>query len=155
MRLTDVLSEATIKVPLAGGDKESIVRELIDVVRPGASRAAKDAVYQSVREREALMSTGIGEGIALPHGSIPAGSPFVVALGIPRSPVDFEAIDGQPVSLIFLLLSDEADNMLKMKALARISRLLHRAEFRVALASARSASEAMRVIVDEEARHRI
>ena len=155
MRLTDVLSEATIKVPLEGADKESIVRELIDVVSFGKSQAVKDAVYQSVLEREELMSTGIGEGIALPHGSAPEGMAFVAVLGIPSAPVDFEAIDGRPVRLIFLLLSDEANNMVKMKALARISRLLHCAEFRAALAEARSPSDAMQVIADEEARHRI
>jgi mannitol/fructose-specific phosphotransferase system IIA component (Ntr-type) len=152
MRLTDFLSEPVIRVPLQGTNKEEILRELVDVVCAQRDDLEADPIFESVIERERLMSTGIGQGIALPHGLSPSPLTLAAALGIPSEPVDFEAIDGQPVTLIFFLVSDEANLNSKMRALARISRLLHRKEFRSVLAASTSPAEAMQVIVDEEAR---
>ena len=155
MRLTDLLSESTIIVPLEGGTKEQVISALVDLLCPGLEPVARATVLESILERERLMSTGIGDGIALPHGTAPRGAELTVALGIPRRPVDFDAIDEQPVELVFLILSDDRDPTPKMQALARISRLLHRAAFRRELARCTSPADAMRVIVDEEARYRI
>ena len=153
MRLTEFLAEPAIKVPLEGTTKEEILRELIDLVCREMDESDTEAIYQSVVERERVMSTGIGQGIALPHGWSSSPMDFTAALGIPAEPVDFDAIDGEPVTLVFLLLSDEANTNTKMKGLARISRLLHRMEFRMALAACTSPGEAMQVIIGEEARH--
>jgi mannitol/fructose-specific phosphotransferase system IIA component (Ntr-type) len=155
MRLTDFLSTPVIKVPLEGATKKDVVRELVDLVCRDADGAAAELVFQSVMERERLMSSGIGQGIALPHGFSPSSLSFGAALGIPLRPLEFDAIDRQPVTLIFLVVSDDAHTNTKLKALARISRLLHRQEFREALAASTSVDEAMQVIVDEEDRHRI
>jgi mannitol/fructose-specific phosphotransferase system IIA component (Ntr-type) len=155
MRLTEFLSTPVIKVPLEGTTKAEILWELVGLLCQGADASSAEEVYQSVMEREQLMSSGIGQGIALPHGFSPSSMSFAAALGIPRRPVDFEAIDGRQVTLVFLVVSDEAHINTKLKALARISRLLHRQEFREALAASTSAGDAMQVIVDEEARHRI
>jgi len=155
MRLTDVLSEQLIKVPLEGQSKLEILRELIDLACAEVDTDTRENILESVFEREGVMSTGIGQGIALPHGTSPRAMHFAAALGIPHQPVDFNAIDDQPVTLIFLLISDEKHINTKMKALARISRLLHRQEFRTALVSCTTAAGAMQVITDEEARHRI
>jgi mannitol/fructose-specific phosphotransferase system IIA component (Ntr-type) len=155
MRLTDFLSKPVVKVPLEGETKPEVVKELVALVCAEAGVPADDAVVRSVMERERMMSSGIGQGIALPHGSSPSPLGFGAALGVPAQPLDFDAIDGRPVNLVFLVVSDEDHTNTKLKALARISRLLHREEFREALASCSSADDAMRVIVDEEARHRI
>lgn len=155
MRLTEFLPETAVKVPLEGHTKEEIIRELVELVCREMSGLDTEAVYQSVVERESVMSTGIGQGIAIPHGWSSSPMDFTAALGIPDQPVDFDSIDGEPVSLIFLLLSDEARNSVKMKGLARISRLLHSREFRAALSSCTSPAQAMQVIAVEEAKHRI
>jgi mannitol/fructose-specific phosphotransferase system IIA component (Ntr-type) len=155
MRLTDFLSLPVIKVPLEGAAKGDVIRELANLICVGEGDAMTEQVFQSVMEREKLMSSGIGQGIALPHGYSPSSMPFAGALGVASRPIAFDSIDDEPVTLVFLVVSDEGHTNTKLKALARISRLLHRKEFRQALASSTSADEAMQVIVDEEARHRI
>jgi len=155
MRLTDFLTTEVIKAPLVGATKEEAIRELVDVICRGEGPGVAEQVYQSVMERERLMSSGIGQAIALPHGFSPSSMPFAGALGIPPTPLEFDAIDGQPVQLIFLVVSDDSHTNTKLKALARISRLLHREGFRQELAASTSADGAMRIIVDEESRHRI
>jgi len=155
MRLTDFLSLETIKVPLEGTTKEEVLRELVNLICRGAGEPFCEDVYRTVIEREWLMSSGIGQGIALPHGFWTHETPFAGALGIPAQPIEFESIDGMPAQIIFLLVCDEGHTNTKLKALARISRLLHREGFRKGLAASTSVEEAMQAIVDEEARHRI
>jgi mannitol/fructose-specific phosphotransferase system IIA component (Ntr-type) len=155
MRLTDFLSPETIKVPLEGTTKKQVLRELVDLICRGAEEPFCEDVYKTVIEREWLMSSGIGQGIALPHGFWTHETPFAGVLGIPAQPIEFDSIDGKPVEIVFLLVCDEEHTNTKLKALARISRLLHREDFRKGLATSTSADEAMQVIVDEEARHRI
>jgi mannitol/fructose-specific phosphotransferase system IIA component (Ntr-type) len=155
MRLTEILSPETVKVPLDGTTKEEILRELVDLICRGADEPFCDDVYRTIMKREWLMSSGIGQGIALPHGFWSHEKRFAAALGIPAQPIEFDSIDGKPVKIVFLLVCDEEHTNTKLKALARISRLLHRKDFRKGLAASTSTEEAMRVIVDEEARHRI
>jgi len=155
MRLTDFLSPETIKVPLDGTTKEEVLRELMELTCRGEEEQFCDAVLETILEREGLMSSGIGQGIALPHGLWTDRTPFAGSLGIPAQPIEYDSIDGKPVEIIFLLVCDEEHTNTKLKALARISRLLHREEFRKRLAACTLAEEAMQVIVDEEARHRI
>jgi len=155
MRMTEFLSPPMIKVPLEGKDKDAILSELVYLACEGEQASVIEHVLQSVLERERLMSSGIGSGIALAHGFSPPEITFTVALGVTAEPVPFDAIDSQPVRLVFLLVSNEQHLNTKMKALARISRLLHREAFRQALATSSSSDEAMQVIVEEEARHRI
>jgi len=155
MRLTDFLSPETIKVPLEGTTKEQVLRELADLICRGEEEPFCEDVYQTIIEREWLMSSGIGQGIALPHGFWTHKTPFAGALGIAVQPIEFGSIDGMPVQIVFLLVCDEEHTNTKLKALARISRLLHREDFRKGLAASTTVEEAMQAIVDEEARHRI
>ena len=155
MRLTDFLSPETIKVPLEGTTKEEILRELVELTCHGEDEEFSDAVLKTIMEREWLMSSGIGQGIALPHGFWTKETPFAGSLGIPAKPIEFDSIDGKPVEIVFLLVCDEEHTNTKLKALARISRLLHREDFRKELAASTSVDEAMKAIVDEEAQHRI
>jgi len=155
MRLTDFLSTETIKVPLGGTTKEDVLRELVDLTCRGEGAKSRDAVLQTIMERERLMSSGIGQGIAIPHGLWNLEKPFAGSLGIAARPIDFDSIDGKPVEIVFLLVCNEEHTNTKLKALARISRLLHREDFRTGLATSTTVEEAMQVIVDEEARHRI
>lgn len=155
MRLTELLHPQVISVPVSGTSKPAIIRELLELCCPGVGSDELDAVFRSIIEREQVMSSGIGNGIALPHGLSNGVTEFAASLGIAAQPIEFEALDDRPVSIVFLVVSDEEHTGDKLKALARISRLLHNESFRVALAASRSPEEAMRVVVDEEARHRI
>ena len=155
MRLTDFLSPETIKVPLEGTSKVEVLRELVELTCQGEEEQFRDAVLKTVMERERLMSSGIGQGIALPHGFWTSETPFAGSLGIAAQPIGFDSIDGQPVEIVFLLVCDEEHTNTKLKALARISRLLHREDFRTGLVTSTSAERAMQVIVDEEEQHRI
>jgi len=155
MRLTDFLSPETIKVPLAGATKEEVLRELVEVTCRGEDEQFCAAVLETIMERERLMSSGIGQGIALPHGLWTHEKPFAGSLGIPAQPIEFDSIDGRPVEIVFLLVCNEEHTNTKLKALARISRLLHREDFRTGLVTSTSTDGAMQVIVDEEALHRI
>jgi mannitol/fructose-specific phosphotransferase system IIA component (Ntr-type) len=154
MRLTEFLAPDRIKVPLQGKTKEDVVRELLALI-PLPDEATRDRVFQAVLEREKLMTTGIGNAIALPHGILKEGMELTGALGVSCDPVDFQAIDGKPVRLVFLLVSDEQHPGRNMKALARIARLLHREAFRKALMECGAPDETWRVIEEEEAKHRI
>jgi mannitol/fructose-specific phosphotransferase system IIA component (Ntr-type) len=155
MRLTDFLSLETIKVPLGGTTKEEVLRELVALTCRGEEEQFCAAVHETIMERERLMSSGIGQGIAIPHAVWRHENPFAGSLGIPAQPIDFDSIDGEPVEIVFLLVCNEEHINTKLKALARISRLLHREGFRTGLATSTSPEMAMQVIVDEEARHRI
>jgi PTS system nitrogen regulatory IIA component len=155
MRLTELVTPEVVKAPLTGTTKRTVIRELVALCCPGAGAEVLEPIFRSVMERERLMSSGIGHGIALPHGYSTGVVEFAASLGIAARPVDFDAVDGRPVAIVFLLLSDEEHTGDKLKALARISRLLHNDSFRAALAASRSPEEAIRAIVDEEAQHRI
>ncbi|MCP4902950.1 MAG: PTS sugar transporter subunit IIA [bacterium] len=155
MRLTEFLSQSMVKIPLAGLTKREVLQELVEVVCQDQDDSVTEHVLQSVLERERLMSSGIGRGIGLPHGYSPGGMEFAAAMGVCPEPIPFDAIDGQPVRLVFLLISDEEHLNTKLKALARVSRFLHREDFRTALMECTSPADAMRVIAEEEARHRI
>ncbi|MHC4780322.1 MAG: PTS sugar transporter subunit IIA [Planctomycetota bacterium] len=154
MRLTEFLSPERVKVPLAGKTKEEVIRELLDLFSLPSPEARED-LFRAVMEREALMSTGIGNGIAIPHGILEGGQELQGALGVTCDPVDFQAIDGKPVRLVFLLISDETRPGRNMKALARIARLLHREEFRSNLSACGAAEDTWKVIEEEEAKHKI
>lgn len=155
MRLTDFLSPETIKVPLGGSTKQEVLRELVELTCRGEEEQVCAAVLETIKERERLMSSGIGQGIAIPHGLWSIEKPFAGSLGIPAQPIEFDSIDGKPVEIVFLLVCNEEHTNTKLKALARISRLLHRENFRKGLATTTSVESAMQVIVDEESRHRI
>jgi PTS system nitrogen regulatory IIA component len=155
MRLTELVTAEVIKVPLKGTTKRIVIRELLELCCPLAGPNEIEPVFRSIMERERLMSSGIGHGIAMPHGFSTGVTEFAASLGVASKPIEFDAVDGRPVSIIFLVVSDDDHTGDKLKALARISRLLHNESFRVALATSRSADEAMQVIADEEAQHRI
>ena len=107
-------------------------------------------VLHAVREREQVLSTGIGNGVAIPHGKARGIGGLVLAAGVTAEPVDFEALDGQPVRLFFLLVGPDSAAGQHVKALSRISRLLRRNSFRERLIGARSAQEFHKILEDAE-----
>lgn len=151
MLLSELLSEDRIKVPLGGQSKDDLLRELVELVAPTAEPAARDAILAAVREREQLLSTGIGAGVAIPHGKTPVVDQLLMAAGVAARPLDFDALDGQPVELFFLLVGPESASGAHIKALSRISRLLRREQLRNSLRAVKSRREFLDVVRASEA----
>ncbi len=136
--LSELLSADRVKVPLDSRTKNDVLRELVELVTNGRERMAVEPILASVLEREQVLSTGIGQGIAIPHGRTPDVDQLVLAAGVSREPIDFDALDGRPVRLFFLLVGPESASGAHVKALSRISRLLRREQLRASLVSAPS-----------------
>jgi PTS system nitrogen regulatory IIA component len=149
----DILSAKSVIVDLKGETKEEIIEELVDALEVGEVITNRDKVLQAVLEREKIMSTGIGDGIAIPHGKSDAVARLAAALGTQKRGVDFEALDGEPAYVFFLLVSPANVSGPHIKALARISRLLKNDDFKKKLIDASSAEDIMAVIESEERNH--
>jgi fructose-specific phosphotransferase system IIA component len=150
MRLTEILKPENIKVPLAAKTKTEAISELVDLLAKNQEVADPKKVLDSVLERESTRTTGIGNGLAIPHGKCNGVSHLVMAIGRPAQPIDFQAIDGRPVNLIWLLASPPDQTGPHIHALARISRLMTIDRFRQALAAAQTAQDLYNAIVQQE-----
>ena len=151
MLLSELLTPERIKIPLQATTKEELLRELVQVVSANEHIEDADEVLRAVREREAVLSTGIGNGVAIPHGKSGAVPELCMAAGRTANPVDFDALDGQPVSLFFLLVGPETAAGPHIKALSRISRLVRRDSVRQQLVAACSAGEFFDAMKEAEA----
>jgi len=149
--LSELLSPVRIKVPLGSRTKTDVLRELVNLVADPGDAASVSAILASVNERERVLSTGIGGGIAIPHGKIPHADQLVLAAGVSPGGIDFDALDGKPVHLFFLLIGPESASGAHVKALGRISRLLRREPLRAELVASQSADAFLRVIRAAEA----
>ena len=147
MRLSEFLTPARIRVPLAARDKEGVLRELVGLVGNGG---LTDDVLGAILERERQFPTGIGYGVAVPHGKTPALSALVMVAGTTPAPVPYETIDGQPVRLFFLVAGPESAAGAHVKALSRISRLVRQEPVRGRLLGAKTPEEFYRVVCEAE-----
>ena len=150
MVLTQILQPTCVKVPLVGKDKDSIITELLDVLDANGMFQNRETASEAVFTRERTRSTGIGSGIAIPHGKCNAVKELVMALGVAPEPVEFESIDGQPVSIVILLVSPTDQTGPHIQALARISRLMLDQTFKSALEQASSSEVAYQLLSDRE-----
>ena len=153
MTLLEILSPEAIVVDLQGETKEEIIAELSKLVAKNCQIANSDDIFQAVIEREKIMSTGIGDGIAIPHGKSDSVDKLVAALGTKRRGVDFEALDGEPAYVFFLLVSPTNISGPHIKALARISRHLKNEEFKKRLIAAHTSDDIISIIRTEEEQH--
>ncbi|HVH68958.1 MAG TPA: PTS sugar transporter subunit IIA [Gemmatimonadales bacterium] len=151
MRLSELLTPARIRVPLHAIDKEGVLRELVALVAAGNGGGASDEVLGAILEREKQFPTGIGYGVAVPHGKTPALPTLVIVAGTTTTPVPYETIDGEPVRLFFLLAGPESAAGAHVKALSRISRLVRREPVRDRLLGAGTPEEFYRVLCEAEA----
>jgi len=150
MRLTEILKPQNIKVPLEASTKAEAIGALVSLLADNGELTDSRKVLEAVLERESTRTTGIGNGLAIPHGKCTGTDHLVMAIGRPLTPVDFQAIDGRPVSLIWLLASPPDKTGPHIHALARISRLMTIDKFRHALAEAKSSQEIYDAIVKQE-----
>jgi fructose-specific phosphotransferase system IIA component len=151
MRLTEILKPENIKVPLEATNKNAAISELVHLLAVNGQVTDEKKVLDSVLEREATRTTGIGNGLAIPHGKCNGTTDLVMAIGKPAVPIDFQAIDGRPVSLIWMLASPPDKTGPHIHALARISRLMTIDKFQAALRAAKSSQEIYDAIVAQEA----
>lgn len=150
MLLSELLPPERIRIPLAGRSKDDLLRELVDVLHATGEVGDASEVLRAVRERESVLSTGIGNGVAIPHGKSSQVSELAMAAGVTAEPVDFEALDGRPVSLFFLLVGPESAAGDHVKALSRISRLVRSDTFRRRLIGASSPEEFHSILAEAE-----
>ena len=150
MRLSDFLKINHIKVPLAAKNKKEAITELVQVLADAHEVKNAELLLSSVLEREATRTTGIGNGLAIPHGKCAGVDHLVVAIGKPETPIDFDSIDGRPVSLLVLLASPPDQTGPHIQALARISRLMNVDSFKQAMRAATSPQQIFDAVVAQE-----
>ena len=150
MTLTQILQPTCVKAPLDGKDKDSVITELVDLLAENNLLVDRDVVLEAVFSREQTRSTGIGSGIAIPHGKCNGVAELVMAVGIASEPVNFDSIDQKPVSIVILLASPADRTGPHIQALARISRLMLDDEFKTKLENATSPEEVYQLISTKE-----
>ncbi len=150
MKILDFLDERAISTDLKSEDKEGIINELVGLLTEANRVKNKNEMVKILLERESLGSTGIGQGIAIPHGKSPKVKKMVAALGISKKGVNFDALDGEPVYILFLLLAPANSAGPHLKALARISRLLKDKYFRDSLRNASDKETVLKTIKQED-----
>jgi len=150
MILTQILQPTCVKVPLEGKDKQSVITELVDLLDTNGLLSDKNVVLDTVLAREQTRSTGIGSGIAIPHGKCKAVKELVMAIGVADKPIDFGSVDDKLVTTIFLLVSPADQTGPHIQALARISRLMLDEQFRQKLEKVTSADEVYELLNNKE-----
>jgi PTS system nitrogen regulatory IIA component len=149
--LTELLTPDRIRVPLAAADKAGVLRELTQLLaeRTGADA---EALLAAVLEREQVLSTGIGHGIAIPHAKSSLVTSLALVSGSSPTGVPFDAVDGEPVRLFFLLIGPESAAGQHVKALSRVARLVRRESVREALLAAQTPAAFYQTLVEAEER---
>lgn len=150
MLITEILQPGCIKVPVESKEKTAVINELIDLLNSNGQLLDREQALQSVLVREKTKSTGIGSGIAIPHGKCEAVKELVMALGIAKEPIDFESVDAKPVNIIILLLSPADQTGPHIQALAKISRLMLDETFKQKLENAESADQIYELLTDRD-----
>lgn len=151
MQLTDLLHPDRVRVPLSAADKSGVLRELSTLLAERSGVGAEE-VLQAVEEREAVLSTGIGLGVAVPHGKSAAVQRLEMVCGASQAGIEFDALDGEACRLFFCLVGPESAAGDHVKALSRIARVVRRDEVRARLLAATTAESFIQTIVDAEQR---
>jgi fructose-specific phosphotransferase system IIA component len=139
MELSKLLTPDRICVPVEGADKETVITNLIDLLDRCKALTDRKAALEAVLKREQERTTGIGYGLAIPHGKSDGCQKLVIAAGKPAEPIDFQSLDGRPVGFVVLLVSPPDQTGPHIQALAKISRLMNLEEFRKAVDQADTA----------------
>ncbi len=150
MNLLDILTIECIKAPLVATDKKGVIDELVDVLAGAGKVVDADGLKEAVWSREQTRTTGIGHGLAIPHGKCEGLTDLAIAIGKPADPIDFAAIDQKPVSLVILLASPVDRTSDHIQALARVSRLMTKEDFRNAIYGATSAEQIFSLLEESE-----
>ncbi|MGD9505620.1 MAG: PTS sugar transporter subunit IIA [Syntrophobacteraceae bacterium] len=150
MKILDILAKEAIVTELRGKTKKEVLEELTDALLENKPQLDRSRLIEILMERERLGSTGIGEGIAIPHGKLEDLDQLALSFGRSTQGVDFESMDGKPVHLFFLLVAPENCAGIHLRALAKIARLLKNNAVRKRLGSVGSRDEIYSVIQQED-----
>ena len=152
MKLLDIVSPGGVVDDLRAETKEGVLREMSEVAAAGIPSLTAQRLTSILLDRESLGSTGIGDGVAIPHGKVPGLDRLLAVFGRSRAGVQFHSLDGKPAHLFFLVMAPEQSAGMHLKALARISRLLKDARFRGSLLEARDADDLRRILREADDR---
>lgn len=153
MRLSELLNEQSISLTLQSRDKESSIKELVQLLESAHGVNTRGEILSKVLQRESMMSTGIGNGVAIPHGKTRLLDHLLGACGVAPMGIDFDSMDGEPATLFILLVSPESLRGPHVKALANVSRLLKEESVRAALRQASTPADFLRVLREAEERY--
>lgn len=153
MKIVDFVRPDLVVPSLSATDKPGIIEELAGHIAARVPAVDREKLALALIEREKLASTGIDQGVAIPHAKMRELASLIACVGRKREGVDFQAMDGRPTYLFFVLVAPENSTGVHLKALARISRLFRDPGFRARLLEAPDATALFQAIVDEDAKH--
>lgn len=150
MKVTDIFRKEHIVEVLKSKSKREVLAELSGVFLQGDVKYSHEDMVNTLLEREKLGSTGIGDGVAIPHGKLANLEELIVSFGRSKEGVEFDAMDGKPAHIFFLLMAPEDTTGKHLKALAKISKMLKDSTFRKKLLEAKSKDEIYIIIADKD-----
>jgi len=153
MKILEILKLDKIKVEFAGTTKEEVLNEIINSFIGDPRVLDIEKVRNVVLEREKIMSTGVGNGFAIPHGKTNMVTEMIAAFGVLKNPIEFEALDGNPVNLIFLIVGNENEVAKHIKMLSRVSRIMNQEDIRLKLANSNSSEDIFRIFELQDSKY--
>ncbi|MEX0647664.1 MAG: PTS sugar transporter subunit IIA [Balneolaceae bacterium] len=153
MNIHMLLDDSTILVNLQVSNKEELLNKMIDVFDEQVDKNQLEEIRTAVFEREDIMSTGVGKNLAIPHGKVKSIDKNYASFALLKNPIDYNSIDNQPVTMVFLLAGPQSGNSSHIKLLSRISRLMNSSSFREVLAECETSKEIHEAFHREEERH--
>ncbi|HQV30242.1 MAG TPA: PTS sugar transporter subunit IIA [Calditrichia bacterium] len=150
MNLTEALKPDLIKIPLTGKGKTGVITELLEWLSQHHSLEDSQKVLAQILEREEIMTTGVGNGVAIPHCKTNTVTDFVIALGIHPGGVAFKSLDGKPAHIIFMLVGPDSQPGAHIRLLSRISRIISDNATREAILSCDSPEEIYKLLAEKE-----
>ncbi len=154
MNLFSLLNHTTVLPNFTVGSKKELINALVDALEEKLeSEEQLEKVRKAVFEREKIMSTGVGKGLAIPHAKTTAVTENLAAFALLEEPLDFNSIDDEPVRLVFLLVGPESNNSQHIKLLSRISRLMNSGSFREQILACTSTEEILDAFQEEEEKY--
>lgn len=141
MKISDILYKDAVKISYEVESKEVLLKNMVELLRTSSNVMDTEQALVDVLEREDVMSTGVGKGIALPHAKSKVVSDSVASLAILKKPIDFDSLDGEPVNVAFLLLGPENNVGLHLRLLSKVSRLMNNDSFRLQLLDCKNPDE--------------
>ncbi|MDR9415102.1 MAG: PTS sugar transporter subunit IIA [Gracilimonas sp.] len=154
MNLFSLLDNATVLPNFAVGSKKELINALVDALQEKIeTKEQLEEIREAVFERESIMSTGVGKGLAIPHAKTHAVEENFAAFALLKEPLDFDSIDNEPVRLVFLLIGPETNNSQHIKLLSRISRLMNSGSFREKILDCGSSEQILGAFQEEEEKY--
>lgn len=150
MHIHSLLDTSTILVNVEVDSKKELIDTLVDVLKAKVDDSVLENIRNSVFEREAIMSTGVGKQLAIPHGKCSSINENLASFAILDEPIDYDSIDDQPVKMVFLMVGPDTKNIVHIKLLSRISRLMNSESFREKLLECSTSKEIYDTFQSEE-----